>query len=194
MGLGFSTTVVGRTDPPRGKPSASSGRKAVRLRKEPARLPKPTVPHNRAAGSSTRLVARAVCFCEGLLGEDRGGSCTAILRGYGSAIAAPTWMPDGVCLLCPSHCGKRHETLNIKTRKSRRGIIAVLSAVLFIVMLAMVAFAVDVGYMDVVRTQLQASADSAALAAAGSSNLYDTLAWPKLPRGLHSTIRWRDGR
>jgi Putative Flp pilus-assembly TadE/G-like/von Willebrand factor type A domain len=58
-----------------------------------------------------------------------------------------------------------------KPWKTRRGIIAVLSAVLFIVMLAMVAFAVDVGYMDMVRTQLQAAADSAALAAAGSSNL-----------------------
>jgi Flp pilus assembly protein TadG len=52
----------------------------------------------------------------------------------------------------------------------RRGVIAVLSAVLFIVTLAIVAFAVDVGYLAVVRTQLQAAADSAALASAGASN------------------------
>ena len=58
-----------------------------------------------------------------------------------------------------------------KSWKNRRGIIAVLAAVLFIVMLGVVAFAVDVGYIAMVKTQLQAAADSAALAAAGSSNL-----------------------
>jgi hypothetical protein len=47
----------------------------------------------------------------------------------------------------------------------------VLSAVLMIVILATVAFAVDVGYIAMVRTQLQAAADAAALAAAGSANL-----------------------
>ena len=52
----------------------------------------------------------------------------------------------------------------------RRGAIAVLSTALFVVMLAMVAFAVDIGYMAMVRAQLQVAADSAALAAAGSSN------------------------
>jgi Flp pilus assembly protein TadG len=52
----------------------------------------------------------------------------------------------------------------------RRGVIAVLTASLFIVMLAVVAFAVDIGYMGMVRTQLQTAADSAALAAAGSSS------------------------
>lgn len=62
----------------------------------------------------------------------------------------------------------------IQRRKNRRGIIAVLAAVLFIVMLGMVAFAVDIGYMTMVRTQLQSAADSAALAAAGSSNLSRT--------------------
>ncbi len=58
-----------------------------------------------------------------------------------------------------------------RPRKNRRGIIAVLAALLFIVMLGMVAFAVDLGYMTMMQTQLQAAADSAALAAAGSSNL-----------------------
>jgi Flp pilus assembly protein TadG len=58
--------------------------------------------------------------------------------------------------------------------KNRRGVIAVLAAVLFVVMLGMVAFAVDIGYMTMMQTQLQAAADSAALAAAGSSNLPQT--------------------
>ena len=61
-----------------------------------------------------------------------------------------------------------------RPRKNRRGIIAVLAALLFIVMLGMVAFAVDLGYTAMIQTQLQAAADSAALAAAGSSNLPQT--------------------
>ena len=48
----------------------------------------------------------------------------------------------------------------------RRGNIIVLSAFLMVVMLAFVAFAVDVGYLCVIRTELQRSADAAALAAA----------------------------
>jgi Flp pilus assembly protein TadG len=48
--------------------------------------------------------------------------------------------------------------------------IAVLSAALFVVLLAMVAFAVDIGYFAMVKTQLQAAADSAALASAAASN------------------------
>jgi Flp pilus assembly protein TadG len=58
-----------------------------------------------------------------------------------------------------------------KLRQRRRGIIAVLSALMFVVVLAMVAFAVDIGYMGVIRAQLQGAADSAALAAAGASSL-----------------------
>ena len=58
-----------------------------------------------------------------------------------------------------------------KPRQRRRGAIAVMAAVFLVVLLAMIAFAVDIGYLGMVRTQLQAAADSAALAAAGSSNL-----------------------
>lgn len=55
----------------------------------------------------------------------------------------------------------------MKTRKARRtGNVLVLSAVMMGVMFAMVALAVDVGYIQVARTQMQASADAAALAAA----------------------------
>ena len=55
-------------------------------------------------------------------------------------------------------------------RKSRRGVIAVLSAVLFVVMLGMIAFAVDIGFLSLAKTQLQSAADSAALAAAAVTN------------------------
>jgi Flp pilus assembly protein TadG len=58
-----------------------------------------------------------------------------------------------------------------KQQKGRRGVIAVLTAVLLTVMLAMIAFAIDIGVLCLARTQLQVAADSAALAAAGSSNL-----------------------
>ena len=57
-----------------------------------------------------------------------------------------------------------------KPRRDRRGIIAVFTAVLLLVILGMIAFAVDVGYMGMVRTQLQSAADSSALAAAADSN------------------------
>ncbi len=60
-----------------------------------------------------------------------------------------------------------------KIRGSRRGVIAVLSAVLLVVLLGMVAFAVDVGYLSLARTQLQTAADSAALAAASLTNHTD---------------------
>ena len=51
-------------------------------------------------------------------------------------------------------------------RHSRRGATLVLFAVMLVVLLAMVVFAIDIGYICLTRTQLQAAADSAALAAA----------------------------
>ena len=53
----------------------------------------------------------------------------------------------------------------------RRGVVLVLSAILMIVLLSMAALAIDVGYMYVVRTQLQAAADAGALAAGNSLHL-----------------------
>ena len=50
--------------------------------------------------------------------------------------------------------------------RQRRGNVVVPSAFLMIVMMALAAFAVDVGYIAEARTQLQKSADAAALAAA----------------------------
>ncbi len=54
---------------------------------------------------------------------------------------------------------------NIRNKNSRRGAIAALSALLLVPMLALVALCVDYGYLLVVRTDLQRSADAAALAA-----------------------------
>lgn len=48
----------------------------------------------------------------------------------------------------------------------RRGTVAVLTAVLMIALFAMIAFAIDLGYMEVAKTELQRTADSAAIAAA----------------------------
>ena len=57
--------------------------------------------------------------------------------------------------------------MNTRQRtKSRRGNILVLTAFMMIGMLALVAFAVDLGYLNVARTELQRSADAAALAGA----------------------------
>ena len=50
--------------------------------------------------------------------------------------------------------------------KSRRGAVAVLVAVLMVVLLAMVSFCVDIGYMTRVNAELQNAADAAALAGA----------------------------
>ncbi|MCC6127066.1 MAG: VWA domain-containing protein [Pirellulales bacterium] len=54
--------------------------------------------------------------------------------------------------------------------RARRGAVAVLAAFLTVFMLAVIAFAVDLGYLSLVRTQLQTTADAAALAGAGTMN------------------------
>ena len=51
-------------------------------------------------------------------------------------------------------------------RTGRRGAMLPIVAVLLIPLLALVAFAIDIGYVAMTRTQLQAAADAAALAAA----------------------------
>lgn len=53
----------------------------------------------------------------------------------------------------------------IDRRQRRRGIIAVLAAVMLTILLGAIAFAVDYGYLVKVRTDLQRAADAAALAA-----------------------------
>ena len=51
-------------------------------------------------------------------------------------------------------------------QKRRRGAIGVFAAVLFVVMLACAAFAIDVGMICMAKAQLQRTADASALAAA----------------------------
>ncbi len=55
--------------------------------------------------------------------------------------------------------------LFLRTSRTRRGAVTVLAAILSIVMLGMVAFSVDVGYVLSVKEELQRTADAAALAA-----------------------------
>jgi Flp pilus assembly protein TadG len=54
--------------------------------------------------------------------------------------------------------------------KQRRGAIVILVAVLLIVFMSMVSFAIDMGYITTVQTQLQRASDAAALAAAAEMN------------------------
>jgi len=56
-------------------------------------------------------------------------------------------------------------------RRRRRGAILLMAAMLAVVMLAMIAFAVDVGGIVLVRSQLQNAADSSAMAAAATMRL-----------------------
>lgn len=52
----------------------------------------------------------------------------------------------------------------------RRGAVVILVAILLIAFMGMVSFAIDIGYVATVQTQLQRAADAAALAAAGEMN------------------------
>jgi len=54
---------------------------------------------------------------------------------------------------------------NLKLRRARRGNIIVLSAVLMVTMMALIAFAVDLGYLYNARTEMQRAADASAIAA-----------------------------
>jgi hypothetical protein len=69
------------------------------------------------------------------------------------------------------HCPLRRD------ESQRRGAIVVLTGILCVVLLAMVAFAVDLGYLTLVRTELQNAADAAAMA--GASGLIDAPAQAK---------------
>jgi len=54
-----------------------------------------------------------------------------------------------------------------QTQRRRAGSVVVLSSRLMIAMIGILAFAIDIGYIALVRTQLQLSADASAMAAAG---------------------------
>ena len=71
---------------------------------------------------------------------------------------------------------------SISRKSDRRGAIAPLTAFLMIVLLAMVAFAVDLGYLAVARNEAQNAADAAALA--GMSKLAEQLKRAPLLSGM----------
>jgi Flp pilus assembly protein TadG len=62
--------------------------------------------------------------------------------------------------------------LNWFHRPGRRGAIAVLCALLLVPIIAMLAFAIDTGYMCLTKTELQNAADAAALAGANALQPY----------------------
>jgi len=75
----------------------------------------------------------------------------------------------------------RHLTRN--RRPDRQGAVTVIAAIFCVVLLGMVAFAVDLGYVLTVRTELQRSADAAALAAAA-----DLVPVDPQPASLNPTV------
>jgi Flp pilus assembly protein TadG len=64
---------------------------------------------------------------------------------------------------------------NTHKKNRHRGAVLVLAAILMVVVLGIVAFAVDLGYILLAKTQLQVAADAAALAAASSIGDRDKL-------------------
>lgn len=68
----------------------------------------------------------------------------------------------------------RARTTGLCSGRHRHGAIAVFAAVILVILLAFIAFAVDTGVVAVSRTQLQTAADAAAMAAAQSLGLADS--------------------
>jgi Flp pilus assembly protein TadG len=64
-------------------------------------------------------------------------------------------------------CTRGGKSASRRPDPARRGNIILLTAFLMIIMMAMVALAVDVGYMYTMQCQLQRSVDAAVLAGAG---------------------------
>lgn len=62
-------------------------------------------------------------------------------------------------------------TVRKRNPDQRRGVVLVMSALLIVVVCAMAAMAIDVGYMLLVKTQLQVAADAGALAAGNALHL-----------------------
>jgi Flp pilus assembly protein TadG len=65
-----------------------------------------------------------------------------------------------------------------KYNRQKKGSILVLAVIFMVIMFGMLAFAVDIGYLTMVRTQLQRTADSAAIAATGQlldDEIHDSL-------------------
>src|SRR5262245_53148220 len=67
----------------------------------------------------------------------------------------------------PSHSHTRSQRQPDPDRRPRRGAVVVLAALFMVALLGMVAFAVDLGYIMKVQTDLDRSVDAAVLAGAG---------------------------
>lgn len=67
----------------------------------------------------------------------------------------------------PSHSDTRSQRNSDLDRRPRRGAVVVLAALFMVALLGMVAFAVDLGYIMKVQTDLDRSVDAAVLAGAG---------------------------
>ena len=63
-------------------------------------------------------------------------------------------------------------------RPRRRGNVILLTAVLMVIMMAFLAFAIDLGYLYNVRTEMQRTADAAAIAGACDEVVLQVLARP----------------
>ena len=55
---------------------------------------------------------------------------------------------------------------HIATPRQRRGVIILLTLFLMVFMISMIALAIDIGYLELAKAQIQDAADAAALAAA----------------------------
>lgn len=84
--------------------------------------------------------------------------------------------------------------MTARSRSSRRGTIIVLAAVLMVVMLGVIAFAVDIGRIVTVRSELQTVADSAALAGVSQLLDRDALRGSPNPSARISAARAEAGR
>lgn len=83
-------------------------------------------------------------------------------------------------------------------RRPRKGNVLVLAALMMVAMFAFLAFAVDLGYLQVARTELQRSADAAAIAAAwelidestlsGYANPYQTTQDARTTAGQYTVL------
>ena len=76
-----------------------------------------------------------------------------------------------------------------REERSRRGATLVLAVIFIVVLLGVIAFSIDLGYVVLVRTQLQVAADSSALASACSMGLPrdEMLAVAQKFAGYHTT-------
>jgi Flp pilus assembly protein TadG len=75
-------------------------------------------------------------------------------------------------ILTISKCESTFPVFSENTRKKQRGIVMPIAAISLLFLVGFAALAIDVGYLFVVRNELQNAADSAALAGAGHLTPY----------------------